>query len=70
MAASQSYHVTIVGGGSRGLRAAPGRLRLVWAFSPRVTSAAWLPSITIMTMYHVALDRITGPSGDTVTAST
>ncbi|MFI9847118.1 MFS transporter [Nonomuraea sp. NPDC051941] len=42
-------------GASRGLRAALGQLRLVWAFSPRVTSAAWLLFITIMTMYYVAL---------------
>ncbi|MBB6350566.1 MFS transporter [Nonomuraea muscovyensis] len=41
--------------GSRGLRAALSQLRLVWAFSPRVTSAAWLLFITIMTMYYVAL---------------
>ncbi|WP_113705006.1 MFS transporter [Nonomuraea lactucae] len=41
--------------GSRGVRAALGQLRLVWSFSPRVTSAAWLLFITIMTTYYVAL---------------
>ncbi|MER5886224.1 MFS transporter [Streptomyces sp. NPDC001941] len=42
-------------GGPRGVRAAAEQLRLVWKFSPRVTSAAWLLFATVMLVYYAAL---------------
>ncbi|MFG2005261.1 MFS transporter [Spirillospora sp. NPDC048911] len=42
-------------GGKRGLRAASDQLRLVWSFSPRITSVAWSLFVTVMTVYYVAL---------------
>ncbi|MFI0444328.1 MFS transporter [Actinomadura sp. 6N118] len=42
-------------GGPRGLRAALYQLRLVWSFSPRITSVAWTLFVTVMTVYYVAL---------------
>lgn len=41
--------------GSGRIRAAFDQLRGVWRFSPRVTSAAWLLFITVMTTYYVAI---------------
>ncbi|WP_433469456.1 MFS transporter [Spirillospora sp. CA-128828] len=42
-------------GRRRGPRAAYDQLRLVWSFSPRVTSVAWLLFVVVMTVYYVAL---------------
>jgi putative MFS transporter len=41
--------------GPGGLRSALTQLRLVWAFSPRITSVAWSLFITIMLVYYAAL---------------
>jgi MFS transporter, putative metabolite:H+ symporter len=43
------------GAGVGKVRAALEQLRGVWRFSPRVTSAAWLLFITVMTTYYVAI---------------
>jgi len=45
----------VSGRGPRGLRAAYEQLRLVWSFSPRITSVAWLLFVAVMTVYYVAL---------------
>ncbi|GAA2406439.1 MFS transporter [Actinomadura vinacea] len=39
----------------RGLRAAYDQFKLVWSFSPRITSVAWLLFVSVMTTYYVAL---------------
>ncbi|GAA1901390.1 MFS transporter [Streptomyces durmitorensis] len=41
--------------GPRGVAAAVDQLRRIWAFSPRITSAAWLLFSTIMLVYYAAL---------------
>ncbi|MFB6784626.1 MFS transporter [Streptomyces sp. NPDC056352] len=41
--------------GPRGVAAAAQQLRRIWAFSPRITSAAWLLFATIMLVYYAAL---------------
>ncbi|MGW5866606.1 MFS transporter [Streptomyces sp. NPDC055239] len=41
--------------GPRGVGAAVDQLRRIWAFSPRITSAAWLLFSTIMLVYYAAL---------------
>ncbi|WP_188195845.1 MFS transporter [Nonomuraea sp. SYSU D8015] len=45
----------VAAAGSGKIRAALDQLRGVWRFSPRVTSAAWLLFITVMTTYYVAI---------------
>ncbi|MFJ2746286.1 MFS transporter [Streptomyces sp. NPDC087440] len=40
---------------TKGLAAAAEQLRLIWAFSPRITSAVWLMFATIMLVYYAAL---------------
>jgi putative MFS transporter len=39
----------------RGLRAAAGQLRDIWAFSPRITSVAWALFVTVLLVYYAAL---------------
>jgi len=39
----------------RGLRAAVEQLRLVWTFSPRTTSVAWILFVTVMLVYYASL---------------
>lgn len=39
----------------RGLAAAVEQLRLVWAFSPKITSVAWTLFVTVMLVYYAAL---------------
>ncbi|MCG0283800.1 MFS transporter [Streptomyces sp. PSAA01] len=41
--------------GRRGVSAAVVQLRLVWKFSPRITSAAWLLFAAVMLVYYAAL---------------
>jgi len=45
----------VVDEGPRGVGAALDQLRRIWAFSPRITSAAWLLFATIMLVYYAAL---------------
>ncbi|KXF55814.1 MFS transporter [Rhodococcus sp. SC4] len=40
---------------ARRLRAAAQQLKLVWAFNPKVTSVAWLLTISILMVYYAAL---------------
>ncbi|MFF0745223.1 MFS transporter [Streptomyces sp. NPDC004111] len=40
---------------TRGLAAAVEQLRLIWGFSPRITSALWLAFAAIMLVYYAAL---------------
>lgn len=42
-------------GRRRGVGAALEQLRLVWAFNPRITSAAWALFISVMLVYYAAL---------------
>jgi putative MFS transporter len=39
----------------RGLRGAWEQLRMVWSYSPRITSVAWILFVTVMFVYYVAL---------------
>ncbi|MCK7627817.1 MFS transporter [Streptomyces sp. RS10V-4] len=41
--------------GARGARAVAEQLRRLWEFSPRITSAAWLLSATVLLVYYAAL---------------
>lgn len=57
-AAAQPYAIPTGDGSARrgrGLRAAVEQLRLVWAFSPRITSVAWILFVTVMLVYYVSL---------------
>lgn len=40
---------------TKGLAAAAEQLRLIWGFSPRITSAVWLMFATILLVYYAAL---------------
>ncbi|MFJ6698287.1 MFS transporter [Streptomyces sp. NPDC091272] len=40
---------------TKGVAAAVEQLRLIWSFSPRVTSAVWLMFATVMLVYYAAL---------------
>ncbi|MFI0975458.1 MFS transporter [Streptomyces sp. NPDC021093] len=40
---------------TKGLAAAAEQLRLIWSFSPRITSAVWLMFATILLVYYAAL---------------
>lgn len=59
-AAAEPYEIPAVApeqtrGRRRGIGALGEQLRLVWAFSPRVTGVAWSLFITVMVVYYAAL---------------
>ncbi|AKA02327.1 major facilitator transporter [Streptomyces noursei ZPM] len=45
----------VAGSGARGPRAVGEQLVRIWAFSPRITSAAWLLFAAVMLVYYAAL---------------